>query len=344
MSEEYIMINRLIVVLQIIAIPVYFLTLTNFLPYLSIPVINDSAPWLNLLLIRLIVPLVLSLPLVGATYIRRYQTADAYDQMGNRIWRLPTGIKAFYGLNFFLIVVFGLPLVAPLIGLLGGYYLGLIIFGRSTDPDKPNISRPNIRASLLLYLPFALCIAIIFYAQAWNFYTDIYTLWTNNVDLMYSSALNLANAVVFGSLILIIFEYRQLQDYSLNIPPVAPIITGSIFFLLELPLLVFNFMHPGVLTAQEQLGFNIVNLAAFVSGLVILVLRWRFALDQDQTQEGNSFWAWITILLFQIVNFITSVPAPGGVHLLTRTTAIFLASIIFIVLFILSYRNASKNY
>lgn len=344
MSEEYIMVNRLIVVIQIIAIPIYFLLLTNFLPYLTIPVINDYASWVNLLLIRLIVPLVLSLPLIVATYIRKYQIADAYDQMGNRIWRLPTGIKAFYGLNFFLIVIFGLPLIAPLLGLLGGYYLGLVLFGRSTDPDKPDISRPVIRASLLLYLPFAFFIAVIFYLQVWNFYSDIYALWTSNIDFLYSSALNLADAVVFGSLILILFEYRQSRDYSLNIPPIAPIITTVVFIILELPLLAFNLIHPGILTAQEQLGFNVFHFAAFISGLFILLIRWRFDLGQSQEQEGNSFWAWVTIVLFQIVNFITGDPSSGGIHLLTRTTAIFFSSIIFVVLFILSYRSATKNY
>ena len=116
LSEEYIMVNRVAVVAQAILIPVYFLLLSNYLGDFKVFLL-ENVPWLNFVFIRLIIPIVLSLPVVIFTISNAYQLADAYEEMGNQVMQLTTGFKAFYGFNFLLIVIFGLPVISPILGL-----------------------------------------------------------------------------------------------------------------------------------------------------------------------------------------------------------------------------------
>ncbi|KKK48868.1 hypothetical protein LCGC14_3140800, partial [marine sediment metagenome] len=88
-----------------------FFSLSNFMPIILIPFIWDTVPILNDLIIRIIIPTLFSLPIIIFTWHKRYVLSDTYVEISNTIWKLPTGIKAFYGFNFVIISIFGLPIL-----------------------------------------------------------------------------------------------------------------------------------------------------------------------------------------------------------------------------------------
>lgn len=329
------MLNRLAVVVQIIVIPVYFFGLANILPFVKLPFIYEQLPILNIFIVRILVPLTLSLPFVLFTWFKRYQLADTYEDLGTQVWKLPLSIKIFYGINFIIISLFALPLVAPIIGLAGGYYLGILLFGRAEE--GPNIKRVEIKFVFTVYLIYAMFIALVHYIQVWEFFDSLIQLWIDNIDILYLSALNLADAVIFSSIVVFIFEFRRLRDNTLDIPPIGGILTIILFFFLEGFLLGFYYTEPIGLLPDVLNAFNIIHITAFLANIILLFLRWLFQMQQDE--ESTSIYVWITIIIFQLVNV-----ASEDIKVISRTFAITLTCIIFMILFIISYRNVSRNY
>lgn len=306
------------------------------MPILKIPFIWDSVPILNDLIIRILIPALFSLPIVIFTWYKRYVLSDTYVEISNTIWKLPTGIKAFYGFNFAIICIFGLPIFAPLIGLFGGYFLGLMLFGDSDD--KPNISRPKIKFTTTFYLPIAIILAIIFYLQVWDFYDQLILIWKENINVMYLSALNLADAVILTSLAILSFEIRNKYYYSSDLPPISTIVAILSFVILEVSLLFFYYSGDIGLSPDVNLVFNAIHISAFLISIALLFIRWLLRISQD-SETGNSIYAWITIIIFQLVNI-----ASGDVQLISRTVAILLTCVVFMGLFVLTYREVSKSY
>lgn len=302
---------------------------------IHIPFLWDSSPLINDFIIRIVIPVIFSLPLLLFTWYRKYILAETYAEISSTIWKLPTGIKAFYGFNFIIICVFGLPLVAPLIGLLGGYFVGLLIFGYAED--EPNIKRPKIRIFTSVYLPFAIIFAFIFYLQVGGFFNTLVSIWDDNINLMYLSALNLADSVIIASIIVFFFEIRQKYDYTLDIPPISAIIVIISFIILQGSLLFFYFSDPN-LSREVNLTFTIIHISAFILNILLLFLRWVLRISQD-SDTGTSIYAWITIFIFQLVNI-----ASEEIQLISRTGAILLTCLVFMVLFLLTYRKVSETW
>ncbi|MHA2366524.1 MAG: hypothetical protein ACXAC7_21385 [Candidatus Hodarchaeales archaeon] len=332
MSEAYIKPGRVLIAVQMIFVPSYFLILSNSFKHVDLPFVPS---FISELLARLIIPFVLSLPFIVFSYFQRYEVSEAYEHMGEQIWKLPNSIKAFYGFNFLLVLLFGLPFIAPVIACSGGYFIGLVLFG--VKEGEPQIRRPLIRGSTTIFLPFAILIAIIFYAQIWSFFTTLVDVWSDNIEVIYYSALNIANGALIGGLLLLLFEYLEKADYTYERPPfVDTFFSIVVFILLELILVYFFFFTSEGLTGDQKLIFSIVNVGGFLLSLGILIIRYFFKLGEEE--EGTSLIGWITIFAFQLVNLASS----GELALFSRTTAVLVCCIIFLFLFISSYNEATK--
>ena len=334
MSEEYIKPGRVLIAFQIIFVPLYFIFLSNSLKPVSIPLIPESALEL---IVRIVIPIVLSIPFVIFSYLQRYEISEAYENMGETVWNLPNSIKVFYGFNFFVLILFGLPFIAPIISFSGGYFLGLTIMGKKEDVVQ--ISRPMIKYFTLLFLPFAVLMAVIFYSQVGDFFAYLITLWENNIDFIYLSSLNIANGALVSGALLSSFEFFGRDDYSFKEPRVANAIIGFFTFItLEALLIYFIFYSEplGELTTAQNLLFIAVNILGFLLSIIVIILR--YYLRGQHLEEGTGLLGYVTIFIFQLVNILSS----HAISLLSRTSAILLTSIIFIILFISSYYKALK--
>ena len=255
--------------------------------------------------------------------------------MGETVWNLPASIKAFYGFNFIVVIFFRLPLIAPLISLSGGYFIGLMLFKKKEDVVQ--ISRPLIKFSTMIYLPFGIFICIIFYYQIANFFTQLAQLWVNNINFLYLSSLNLANGALITGLILALFNYFEKNSLTFEKPEYLSAIIGTVVFLaLEFVLIYFYYYTSTGITGTHQLIFTAVNVIGFLLSIILIGLKWLMRSEFEQ--ESTGLVGWITIFVFQLINLISQ----GTFQFISQTTAIFLTSLIFILLFASSYVKATK--
>ena len=166
-------------------------------------------------------------------------------------------------------------------------------------------------------------------------------LWIVNIEFIYFTALNIANAALLGGALLLLFEFMEKSDYTFEQPPIIEtVIALASFVILEGLLIYFYFFTAQGLTGNQKLIFSIVNIIGFLLSVGILIFRYLFKLGD--TEEGTSLFGWVTIFAFQLVNIASSEETLGDLALFSRTTAILITCGIFLILFISSYREAAR--
>lgn len=332
--KTYIHYGRVVVLLQFIFIPIYFY-------FLSFIFVDGHIWFLDIIASDIIVygfgPLVMAFPFLIWTYGRRYQISDAYETFGHEIWRLPTTIKAFYGFNFVIGLVFLFPLISPIIALFGGYFLAVYLLGWRSEGEV--LSRQRKAWILtLLYMPLPLLVIIGFYfgynpvsteSGVLGFFLQLINLWNVNIDILYTSALIIADAATIGGVLYLVYEGAQQVDYSVTIPEhLITIISIVCFLILEIFLLVFG--------NSFEVFLNWIHIAAVILGVLMLFIRYWKGLTSSR---DTSIKGWLTLVIFQAVNF-----ASGNLVVFSRSTAILVAFSIFLFLFVFAYYHASKRY
>ncbi|MFQ5979092.1 MAG: hypothetical protein ACE5OZ_13275 [Candidatus Heimdallarchaeota archaeon] len=330
--EEMIIISRLIVFLQAIAIPLYLFLF--FWLFVDVELDGISRFWSDML-VHVFTPALLSLPFLGWTYVRREQIAEAYERMFSRIWRLPVAIKVFYGFNFLLTIAFLLPLIAPIVALFGGYFLGLLLFGRGSDDEEGPTFRERalkkpVKIISILYIPFPAVIIFWVYSKAldpvWKLIEEV---WLENLDLLYSSSLCLADAVTFGSALLLVYEGAREVDHLVEIPEKRIfLLTVAVFIILEGILLAFEESNPDLIFY--------IHIIAVSLGILTLLLRYAKGLTGET--GGQSIGGWLSIIAFQLINYVSAIFNVG------KDIALIFASVLFLILFVISYREAGRRF
>ena len=333
--DTYIHYGRLIVILQFILIPSYFFLLSfvfvrEVIPFLSSP----ELIFLSNFIVYGIGPLVMAVPFFFWTYGRRYQIGDAYESFGREVWRLPTTIKAFYGFNFVIGIIFLLPLVTPIISLLGGYFIAVYLLGWREENKMVTTQRKTLIMTLL-YLPLPLLVLFGFYSDILRIFLELYEYWKIQIDVIYSSALIIADAATVGGLLYLIYEGAHQVDYTVKIPgPLITLVSIVCFLALETLYLVF----PLSFLPFAPLWW--IHIGAVVLGFSMLILRYWKGLI---TREDTSITGWLSLVIFQAVNVVSGSPGEN-LAIISRSTAILLAFSIFLFIFWIAYRKAGQRY
>ncbi|MFX1284441.1 MAG: hypothetical protein ACFFB5_12350 [Promethearchaeota archaeon] len=339
--ETYIHYGRLVVILQFIFIPVYF--------YLLSFVFVEGVIWflntgdlriLSDIIIYGIGPLFMSVPFFFWTYGSRYQIGDAYESFGKEVWRLPTTVKAFYGFNFIVGIIFLFPMITPIVSLLGGYFIAVYLFKWREEGKLISTQRKTIILTLL-YLPLPLLVIIGFYfgydplgeqSGILGFFLKLFNIWNTQLDVIYTSALILADSATIGGILYLIYEGAQQVDHTVRVPgPLITLISAALFLFLEFIYLVVS---KDIFPTEAFL--QLFHIGAVILGILMLIVRYWKGLT---TSRDTSIIGWLTLVFFQIVNFVS-----GDLEVISRSTAILLAFGIFLFLFGVAYRRAGKRY
>jgi hypothetical protein len=336
--DTYIHYGRLVVILQFLLIPIYFYLLSfifvgGVIWFLNTP---ELIPISNFIVYG-VGPLIMAVPLFIWTFGKRYQIGDAYELFGREIWRLPTTIKAFYGFNFVLGVIFLFPLIAPFISIFGGYFIAVYLFGWKDEDQRISKNRKT-RLLTILYLPIPVLVVMGFYfgydplgsnSGIFSFFLQLVDLWNARIDVLYTSALILADCATIGGVIYLIYEGAQQVDHTVQIPEILiTIISLTCFIILEVMFLSFG--------TSFEVFLYWIHIAVVILGVLMLIIRyWKGLL----TSKDTSIIGWLTLVLFQLVNFAT-----GALETFSRSTAIFLAFAIFLFLYWISYKRAGQRY
>lgn len=336
--DTYIHYGRLVVILQFFLIPAYFYLLSfifvgGVIWFLNTP---DLIPASNFIVYG-IGPLIMAIPFFIWTFGKRYQIGDAYELFGKEIWRLPSTIKAFYGFNFVLGVIFLFPLIAPFISIFGGYFIAVYLFGWK-DEDQRISNHKKTRLLTVLYLPIPVLVVMGFYfgydplgsnSGIFAFFLQLVELWNARIDVLYTSALILADCATIGGVIYLIYEGAQQVDHTVQIPEILiTIISLTCFIILESMFLIFG--------TSFEVFLYWIHIAVVVLGILMLIIRYGKGL---LTEKDTSIIGWLTLVLFQLVNF-----ASGALETFSRSSAIFFAFSIFLFLYWISYRRAGQRY
>ncbi|MFX0209755.1 MAG: hypothetical protein ACFFDT_27485, partial [Candidatus Hodarchaeota archaeon] len=291
------------------------------------------------ILVYLIGPFVLTLPILLWTYLERNRIADTYASLWGKVWTLPVTIKSFYGLNCLIGLIFILPFVSPLIALLGGYFLGIVLFGKSERIGEKRATKLS-KILGILYFPIPAVIAFGFYSNVLDdVFEQIVDAWWTNLELIYQSSLILADVVVLTSTLFLYFEYQQQQDYHYRIPTRLIYMTGIILFLV-LEAILFQTM--ATVDSPDMFREDFVGDAFwwFHKGVLIIgigVFAMRYLLKLHKGAEF-SISAWISIFLFQAIDLLPKVIGDSF-----RTIAVGLAGLLFLMMFLLAYREAGTT-
>ena len=282
-------------------------------------------------------PLIMAIPLFIWTYGRRYQIGEAYELFGREVWRLPTTIKAFYGFNFIIGVIFLFPLIAPFISIFGGYFIAVYLLGWK-DKDKRISTNRKTQILTLLYLPLPVLVVMGFYcgydplgstSGVLSFFLRLVEMWNARIDILYTSALIIADCATIGGVIYLIYEGAQQVDQTVKIPEMLiTLISLTCFIVLESLFLAFG--------TSFEVFLYWIHFAVVVLGILMLFIRyWKGLL----TSKDTSIVGWLTLVLFQLVNF-----ASDALEAFSRSSAIFFAFTIFVLLFWISYKRAGQRY
>ncbi len=336
--EEYIIFGRLLVILQVFLFPFYFLILTLLFAPDQIPLLlflDEIYPMagtlIGFILMKFGAPIVFSIPFFLWSYLWRDQIADTYELMGQRVLKLSVGTLLFYGLNCAIVLLFLLPFLAPLVALAGGYFIARLIFGEAKSK--------KVLLVTVIYLPIPLLIAIGFYGGILDELVTFVILWDTFLPYLYGICLGLADGIVIGSIILLIYEGAKQVD------PTVPIPSGLITLIsLGLGVIFMGIFLVGpegpenlVLTSLN-ITF-VIHLIAITIGIGVFLIRYLKGLAQV---SGGGYIGWLSIIAFQAVNILSSpnvFPELG----FSKSMAVFLAFGLFLLLFIISFRQVHQQ-
>ncbi len=327
MGLEDIHVGRLLVLIQVIAIPVYFFILIFTGGYSTIFLLDsliDITPEEKWILVDVVSPLLFALPWIIATIWRANRIADAYEYMGIALGKVRIDTKLFYGINAVYILGFiVLPALSPAITVL------FFLFGLPYILGKKYKS--NAMATLGFLIGFVLAIfptilAISFYINYSLILDLLITSWNSNLNLLYGIGICLADAMVFGNFIYFIYEGAAQVDPYKEIPVMKIHLLKIVLFGVFLLIFLNTINDP-----TQPIYF--INLIAIILGLFEAIVRKIKDLEKDDTGAGS----YIMILLFMAVNFLRTY------YVAAQTIVIVGAALIFIGLFILAYDYAGEN-
>ena len=324
MKSSELMINRLIVLLQIFLIPIYFIFSGTYLYealYDNIAEMFGSQLTFNentkVLLLGVILPALYAFPWVLGSYIYRNRLADSYELMGRALGRVRIDQRLFYGLNALYVLTFFLfPVLSPAFSALFMFFIVKILISKKTNRDPPQFLW-IISGFFLALIPTVFAFA--FYMEYFDLIDSLMGIWSSNVDMMYGIGLCLADAVALGNFYLLIQEGASQVDRR-KIPYRQVLIIKYILFGI-FPLVYFY--------SPNDPMYYVNILAACLSGFEAIVRLFK------KMGKGDSKAGFLMLPLFTLINFFQNSSLKGMV--------IFMAAGLFFGLFIFAFFSAKDE-
>ncbi len=331
-STGELMINRFLVLIQIILIPIYF-SFFNWLWRDEIKdffeqdnfIINALPEWLIWFERYLAIPVFFSLPWVLFSIIRATKIADTYTLMGRALGKVRIDQKLFYGINAsFTLVFFILPFVSPLITIIGVFVIFRIIF------RKMLIGRLSV---LIWFIP-ALIISIIPGLIAYVFYSNFevlfdrfFDIWRDSIDDQFYVGLCLAIGITIGNFLTFLSE-RNARATGNKLDPYRLIYLIK-FILFGVMLFVYFLVSVDLL--------NIINIFVGIMAFSEFVFRRVSKLPSDSS--GANF----MVFAFIIINFVANQLRSSIGTDIFRGIMITISGFVFFALFMMSYKYSEDE-
>ena len=330
-SKEELMLNRLLVLVQVICIPLYFIVFNiiwhdDIKKFFQNDILQRLPNWLIWFEINMAIPIFFSLPWILFSIIRASKIADSYSLMGRALGKVRIDQKLFYGINAaFTLIFLLLPFGSPIITIIGFF----VLFKIATS--KVGLSRKLfwfIPALILSMIP--LLVAIAFYSNYTSLFNTIWEAWQNQIDTLWGIGICMAISITFGNFV------TFLSDRNIRAKGREAINPYRLIFLFKF--IVFGIM----LFLFFNSDLSVLNAINLVAGIVA-VSEWIFRRMSKLPSEGGG--ANMMVFAFIIINMITKwIHDFANISAITfRTTLIIISGFIFFLLFVVSYHYAEDE-
>ncbi len=337
-SSDELMLNRLLVLIQIIAVPIYFTIFSikwhnKLHDFFDDKWIQKVFPdWLIWFEIHLSIPIFFSLPWIIISILKATRIADSYSLMGRALGKVRIDQKLFYGLNAaFTLIFLVLPFGGPIITILGIFFLFRIL------TRKAVIGRISklfwlIPAIIISILPGL--IAVAFYSNYTELFDRIFDIWQNYIDRIFYVGLCLAIAISIGNFFYFLYERRK-KFVKMEIDPYR-----LIYVLKILTFGSFLFIYFELETNRSNpTTINTINILA---GILVGI---EFILRRVNKIPSDSSGANVMVFAFILINLTTRLIKSSEFISVEffRTFLIIVSGSIFFLLFLMSYRYATDD-
>lgn len=331
-SSDELMINRLLVLVQIILIPVYFLYFNiiwrddiqeffdqdNFL-------LNRMPEWLIWFEVNLAIPVFFSLPWVLFSIIRATKIADTYSLMGRALGKVRIDQKLFYGINAsFLLIFFIFPFASPIITILGVFIIFRIV---SHKLKFGKLSK------LLWFIPALIVniipglIAYVFYSNYTVLFDNVFDIWGDSIETQFYVGLCLAIGITLGNFLSFLVE-RNARATRSKLNPFR--------LILAIKLILFGIM----LFILFFISTDLLNIINFIAGMIAFS---EFIFRRMSKLPSDSSGANFMVFAFIGINFMAN-RLRGSIGAdIFRGIMVGISGLVFFILFLISYKYADDE-
>lgn len=350
---------RLVVVALFIIIPIYFFLLIYFVNLegdlvLHLALFQKIGPEVTY---YVIFPLSFSFTWWIFIYVLRNKIANSFSSIKEETNPIPTRWLIFYGVNAIIMLAFFIiPFISSIMAIFGFFVLAWNIIVRSDWAYERGKFTLVCYAIMIfgLFLLFPILIQIEFWNDYTVFWDQLWGQWGNFVPYLYSFSIVVVNALTIGSLLNFIYSgssefERSTFGASYTEPP------RRIIVLLEIILFVIFFIiwWQSIVTGGV---FSYIYMGIGLSCLTIAVLIFLISLFKGRkTGIRPSILGYIYALLFMGIEgyrIVTVVSEYGigsifdpvvGFNITLITTIVLIASVIFIIVFIVAVARAPNE-
>ncbi|MHA1204569.1 MAG: hypothetical protein K9W45_09885 [Candidatus Heimdallarchaeum aukensis] len=330
------MVNRLIVLIQIIAFPVYFylwaffgpmkdMTLAKFFFWRTSDV-SPFSPQAEMVILKIIAPLIFALPFTLGSIVRATRIADSYTLMWRALGKVRIDTKLFYLVNaIFSLFFFILPFGSPILAIFGSFFaVKLIMYAFGW---KKNIPAIFIVIPGLFLSAIPIMVTIAFYSEYSAVIVPIWQFWAKYSPIFYGIVLTLACAMAIGNFFILMQEgAAQVSRTEVN-ERVGILVKAFLFA---------TFMLLYWLVSKwdaSHLSMFIINIIAVVLSTLETLIRWRKGLRREDNTNGGA----LMVPIFIAANFFARY-WNGAI-----TIVVSISALLFFVLFILAYYYATDE-
>jgi len=350
---------RLLLVILFIIIPIYFVLLIYFVNLngiliLSLQLFQDIGPGITYFFIF---PLVFSFTWWIFLYFLRNKIPNSFSIIREETSPIPTRWLIFYGVNALIMLAFFIiPLVSSIISIFGFFILAWQIVVRSDWVFERG--KATLACYALIIFGFFLAFPILVQIEFWNdyvvFWDTLWASWQIYIPYFYSFSIVIVNALTIGSLLFLIFTGASEFERGLfgtsyeRIPRKTIVFFEIILFIIFTLIWWQSIVNGGV--------FSWIYLVISLFCLFLAVLLFFISLIKSRrTGIRASILGYIYAILFmgiegyRIVTVVLNYgidalfSTTSGYPIELMTTTIFIASIIFIAVFLIAIIRAPEE-
>ncbi|MEM2142375.1 MAG: hypothetical protein QXQ81_03880 [Candidatus Thorarchaeota archaeon] len=340
-----VLMTRAVVMAMALSIPAYAFILVHMLPFRMTPFGNE---FLDTLFHFGVVPIIFSVTWDSIIYLRRYRMANTVYLARRSTGPIPLRWRVFYGANaLFVSLFFVLPLVTPIVSMIGGIMLASTVVYRAA---LGRLGMRRISAAAAVVVASAVRLRSIFvllqfapgYLLVWE---RIQESWSSFwVGVVQGVSQCLVNALSWGAPVHFIWVAAQEYDRGVygmvytRIPMIRVRLFEATLFMIFLcvylppiptPIGTLPFLNASYLFNQY---INYISMAVVA---VVLVTKRALGMAENSTMGGVSNITVVGLFLMIEVFYKT--------NLIVVNFAIWLAFILFAGLIVINYMRASSR-